>query len=200
MRKSMWLLSAGSIRAFHACIRAGNRYRAAATADAGATPAAESPTEAASTEADEGDVIVVTAQGRSADPAGRSDRGHRGQRRIDAEFSGATDIRAAEPARAVAARFLDQHRSQWFGPYPRHRHGRRQPRPRKLGRGVHRRRLSLALGHRPQRAWRDRPGRGAARAARHPVRPQRLGRPDPHLLQEAVVQFRRLWRSDDRQL
>ena len=51
----------------------------------------------------------------------------------------------AEPARPVAARLLDRHRSQRLGPYPRHRHGRRQSRPRKLGRRVHRRRLPLAL-------------------------------------------------------
>ena len=85
----------------------------------------------------------------------------------------------AQPARPVAARLLDRHRGERLGPYPRHRHGRRQSRPRKLGRRVRRRRLPLAQRHRPQRARRDRADRGAARPAGHPVRPQRLGRPDP---------------------
>ena len=67
-----------------------------------------------------------------------------------------------------------------LGAYPRHRHGRRQSRPRKLGRGVHRRRLSQPHRRRPQRTRRDRARRGAARAAGHAVRPQRLGRPDQH--------------------
>ena len=84
--------------------------------------------------------------------------------------------------------------------HPRHRHGRRQPRPRKLGRGVHRRRLPLAHRRRPYRAWPDRPGRGAARPAGHLVRPQRLGRPDPRHHRQARVHPRNLRRGDDRQL
>ena len=59
---------------------------------------------------------------------------------------------AAQPGLALAARLLDHvgggSRSR---PNPRHRHGRRQPRPRRLGRRVHRRRLSLARGHGPHR-------------------------------------------------
>ena len=61
MRKSMWLLSAGVIAISTPAFAQDSQGQ---TTDA-ATPAAESPTEAASTEADEGDVIVVTAQGRS---------------------------------------------------------------------------------------------------------------------------------------
>ena len=61
MRKSMWLLSAGVIALSTPAIAQDNQGPAA---DA-ATPATESPTEAASTEADEGNVIVVTAQGRA---------------------------------------------------------------------------------------------------------------------------------------
>ena len=97
----------------------------------------------------------------------------------------------AQPGRAVAARLVDRLRSERLGAYPRHRHGRRQSRPRKLGRGVHRRRLSLAFGHRPQRTGRDRPDRSAARAAGHAVRPQRLGRPDQHRQQGAELRIRR---------
>ena len=61
MRKSMWLLSAGVMALSTPAFAQDNQSPAA---DA-ATPPTESPTEAASTEADEGDVIVVTAQGRA---------------------------------------------------------------------------------------------------------------------------------------
>ena len=107
----------------------------------------------------------------------------------------------AQPARAVAAGLLDRHRSERLRrAYPRHRHGRRQSRPRKLGRGVHRRRLSLAHRHRPQRARRARPDRGAARPAGHVVRPQRVGRPD-HIITKPSRSFTPgLRRSDLRQL
>ena len=106
----------------------------------------------------------------------------------------------AQPARPVAARLLDRHRGQRLGPYPRHRHGRRQSRPRKLGRGLRRRRLPLAQRHRPQRARRGRADRGAARPAGHLVRPQRLGRPDPRHHPPARIRFRRLGRALLRQL
>ena len=116
--------------------------------------------------------------------------------------TGATRHPPAQPGRAVAARLLDLVRSRrGVGPYPRHRHGRRQPRPRKLGRRVHRRRLSLALGRRPDRARRDRPSRGAARAAGHLVRPQHLGRPDlDHHRQAALPRLEVNGQLDDRQL
>ena len=93
--------------------------------------------------------------------------------------SGASDIRQLTQVSPVAARFLDLVRSRrGRRAYPRHRHGRRQSRPRKLGRGVHRRRLSLAHRRRPDRTRPGRPHRSAARAAGHLVRPQHLGRPD----------------------
>ena len=93
---------------------------------------------------------------------------------------GATDIRQLNQVSPVAARLLDLVGSRRRRrPHPRHRHGRRQSRPRKLGRGVHRRRLSLAHRRRPDRARPGRPDRGAARTAGHLVRPQRVGRPDP---------------------
>ena len=111
-------------------------------------------------------------------PPGRAARSDRRRRRGDAEQRRHRHP-PAQPARPVAARLLDRHRGQRFGPYPRHRHGRRQSGPRKLGRGVHRRRLPLAQRHRPQRARRGRARRSAARPAGHAVRPQRLGRPDP---------------------
>jgi outer membrane receptor protein involved in Fe transport len=60
MRKSMWLLSAGVMALSTPAFAQDNQGQ---TADA-ATPATESPTEAASTDANE-DVIVVTAQGRA---------------------------------------------------------------------------------------------------------------------------------------
>ena len=77
-------------------------------------------------------------------PSGRADRRDRRRRRRDAELRRDRHP-PAQPARPVAARLLDRHRSERLGPYPRHRHGRRQSGPRKLGRGVHRRRLSLAF-------------------------------------------------------
>ena len=102
----------------------------------------------------------------------------------------------AQPGRAFAARLLDRQRGQRLRAHPRNRDGRRQSRPRKLGRGVHRRRLSLAFRHRPQRARRNRARGGAARAAGHLVWPQRLGRPDPHHQQAAFVHLRRHRRGD----
>ena len=133
--------------------------------------------------------------GPPPDPPGRSARGDRGRRRAAAEQRRQRHP-PAEPARAVAARLLDRHRGERLGPYPRHRHGRRQSRPRKLGRGVHRRRLPLAQRHRPQRARRGRADRGAARPAGHLVRPQRLGRPHPHHHPPAGIRrVRRLWPS-----
>ena len=124
--------------------------------------------------------IVITAQGRTPGPV-RTFRS-RSPRSAAAKLqnSGATDIRQLNqlaPSLLVSSTGTEANGSR---PHPRHRHGRRQSGPRKLGRGVHRRRLSLALRHRPQRTWRDRPGRGAARSAGHLVRPQRLGRPDQH--------------------
>jgi outer membrane receptor protein involved in Fe transport len=61
MRKSMWLLSAGVFAISTPAFAQDNQGPAT---DA-ATPATESPTEAASTDQDEGEVIVVTAQGRA---------------------------------------------------------------------------------------------------------------------------------------
>ena len=192
MRKSVWLLSAG-------LVALSRRHTPRTTADP--QPTEPSPTEQAANHRTRRRRPPKTSgrdhrhrPGPPPGPAGRSDRGDRRRRRGDAEQRRDRHP-PAQPARAVAARLLDRHRSQRLGPYPRHRHGRRQSRPRKLGRGVHRRRLSLALGHRPQRARRDRAGRGPSRAAGHLVRPQRLGRPHPHHLQAAVVRVRRLWRS-----
>ena len=54
--------------------------------------------------------------------------------------------------------------------------------------------------HRPQRARRDRAGRGAARPAGHLVRPQRLGRPHPRHQPAPRLRIRRLRRADLRQL
>ena len=83
--------------------------------------------------------------GPPSDPPGRPARRLRGRRPAAAEQR---RIRhpPVEPARPVAARLLDRQRRQRLGPHPRHRHGRRQSRPRKLGRGVHRRRLPPRSG------------------------------------------------------
>ena len=62
MRKSFWLLSAGFV-ALSAPAFAQDTTEPVSTTDA-ATPPAESPVEEASTEQDEGEAIVVTAQGR----------------------------------------------------------------------------------------------------------------------------------------
>ena len=94
-------------------------------------------------------------------------------------YTGATDIRQLNqlsPSLLVSSTSSEARRRGRA--HPRRRHGRRQSRPRKLGRRVHRRRLPLAHRHRPDRARAARPDRGAARAAGHPVRPQHLGRPD----------------------
>ena len=212
VRKSAWLLSARSLQfqtsalrrmtstpphqvRDHAAGRSHDRSQGRrATAGIRAGPGAP-----AATGRRQADRSLSRRRGAARCCPGRADRR---DRRGGDEMQNSRRHRhpPAQPARAVTAGLLDRLRSQRLGPYPRHRHGRRQSRPRKLGRGVHRRRLSLAFGHRPQRARRDRPGRSAARAAGHPVRPQRLGRPDQHHHQEAAVHFRRLWRSDDRQL
>ena len=168
MSKSFWLLSAGF---------AALATPAYAQDDAAATAAG---TEQAAVER-----RPKTSRTSSSPPraAARSSRTFRSPCRRSAASSMQNSRRQrhppAQPARPLAARLLDRHRGERLGPYPRHRHGRRQSRPRKLGRGVHRRRLPLAQRHRPQRARRGRADRGAARPAGHPVRPQRLGRPDP---------------------
>jgi len=68
MRKSIWLLSAGfvalSAPAFAQDSAATTADGTPTTATEAATPPAESPVEAASTEPNEGEAIVVTAQGR----------------------------------------------------------------------------------------------------------------------------------------
>jgi outer membrane receptor protein involved in Fe transport len=68
MRKSIWLLSAGfvalSAPAFAQDSAATTADGTPTTATEAATPPAESPVEAASTAANEGEAIVVTAQGR----------------------------------------------------------------------------------------------------------------------------------------
>ena len=100
-------------------------------------------------------------------------------RREQLRNTGATDIRQLNQ---VAPSLLVSSTSSEGGAarraHSRHRHGRRQSRPRRLGRRLHRRRLSLARGRRPHRAWSARSDRGAARAAGHAVRPQHLGGPD----------------------
>ena len=179
MRKSVWLLSAGLFALSTSGFCAGQTRRPAQPTEPSADRAGRGRARGAGRGRRRPGRDHRHRPGPPPGPAGRSDRRHRGRRRGDAEFRRDRHP-PAQPARAVAARLLDRHRSQRLGPYPRHRHGRRQSRPRKLGRGVHRRRLSLALRHRPQRAWRDRPGRGAARTAGHLVRPQRLGRPHQH--------------------
>ena len=63
--------------------------------------------------------------------------------------------------------------------------GNGNDRHRKLGRRVHRRRLSLALGRRARRPARDRAHRSAARTAIDAVRQERVGRRDQHRHQEA---------------
>ena len=170
MSKRYWLLSAGI--AALATPASPMRRTTRPTTTAGAAAAAA---QAADRRAGE---IVVTAQGRRQVlqdvPLAVTAVGGKAH----AEF-GRHRHPPAEPARAFAARLLDRHRGERLGPYPRHRHGRRQSGPRKLGRRVHRRRLSLAQRHRPQRARRDRADRSAARPAGHLVRPQRLGRPHP---------------------
>ena len=109
------------------------------------------------------------------------------------ENSGASDIRAADTGSARRCWFPRPRRkpARASRRYPRHRHGRRQPGPRKLGRGVHRRRLPLAYRRRPDRTRRDRPDRGASRTAGHAVRPQRVGRPHLDHHRQAEVQDRR---------
>ena len=193
MRKSVWLLSAGLFALSCPAYAQDNQTTP--------QPTEPSPTEAARRNPEAQAAAEAELRrdhhhrpGPPSGPAGRSDRGHRRRRRGNAEFRRDRHP-PIEPARAVAPRVLDRHRSERLGAYPRHRHGRRQPRPRKLGRGVHRRRLSLAFGHRPQRARRARPDRGASRTAGHLVRPQRLGRPDQHHQHEARVRIRRQWRS-----
>ena len=191
MSKSFWLLSAG-LTALATPAYAQNDQTTTGTA---------SGTENAAVQHDSSEPdIVITAQGRRqilqdvplAVTAVGGDAAPEQRRQRHPP---------AEPARAVAARLLDRHRGERLGPYPRHRHGRRQSRPRKLGRGVHRRRLPLAQRHRPQRARRGRADRGAARPAGHLVRPQRLGRPHPHHHPPAGIRrFRRLCRADLRQL
>ena len=193
MSKKTWLLSASFVALVTPTI-AFAQDEPAPTTPSGAEDAAVQ-------NADEGDDnnIVVTATGPPPDPPGRAAGRHRRRRRGDAEF-GRDRHPPAQPARPLAARLLDRHRGQRLGPYPRHRHGRRQSRPRKLGRGLRRRRLPLAQRHRPQRARRGRAHRGAARPAGHLVRPQRLGRPHPRHHPPARIRFRRLGRALLRQL
>ena len=135
MSKNFWLLSAGL------AALATPRLCAGRAADhAAAAPSRPPPADAAEDDQN----IVVTAQGRRqilqdvplavTAVGGESLQNSRRERHPP-----------AQPARPVAARLLDRHRGERLGPYPRHRHGRRQSRPRKLGRGVHRRRLPLAL-------------------------------------------------------
>jgi iron complex outermembrane receptor protein len=84
--------------------------------------------------------------------------------------------------------------------HPRLRQRQRQRRHRKLGRRVHRRRLSLALGRGPGRPSGSRTHRSAAWPAVDPVRQERVGRRDQHRHQAAAVRSGRQDRSHGRQL
>ena len=177
MRKSPWLLSA-------AIITLSVPAYAQDTTDQPSTPA-EAPVEAANVdtatqqaEGTDDDAIIVTATRRNqalsdvpmavSAVTAQTAREHRRQRHPpDA---------AGQP---LAAGLLDPVRRRRLDrPNPRRRHGRRQPRPRKLGRHLYRRRLPQPRRLRPDRAWAGRPGRSSARAAGHLVRPQHVGRPD----------------------
>ena len=130
----------------------------------------------------------------------RADRGERGERGGAAELGRERHPRA-EPARPVAARVLHRQRGERVGAHPRHRHGRRQPRPGKLGRGVRRRRVPLTVRQRAGRPGSDRAGRGPARAAGDAVRPQRVGGPAQHRHRPAEPQSGGgLWLGHLRQL
>ena len=74
------------------------------------------------------------------------------------------------------------------------------PGPRRLGRDLYRRRLSLAHRRCADRAWPARPDRGASRPAGHIVRPQCLGRRDFGDYRKAAVQHLRVGRRIDWQL
>ena len=183
IRKSAWLLSAGLM---HPATPA---FAQTATSNTDTDKQTAQPTPGATEGAAVAGSGAAAAAGRhrrhrhhrdAPQPGAvrRADGGQRGHR-AEAAVHRRDRHPAAEPGVAVAARLLDlvgSGRSRRAN--PRHRHGRRQSRPRRLGRRVHRRRLSLARRHRPDRARPARPDRSAARPAGHAVRPQHLGRPD----------------------
>ena len=208
MRKSVWLLSAGAVR----CSRRRHlRQTAPSTTDTDKQTA--QPTAGATAEA----AAVAGPGARAAAGRHRRHRHHRdapqpGPVRTFRSRSARSPPRSCRiPARPTSASSTSSPRrcssprpaseAERLGPYPRHRHGRRQPGLESSVAvfidGVYRSRSR----HRPQRARRARPDRSAARSAGHPVRPQRLGRPHLHHHQASRrFDFGGLWRSDDRQL
>ena len=90
--------------------------------------------------------------------------------------TGVKDIKDLHAPDARPDRHLDLERDRHHRAHPRHRHGRRQPRPGILGRRRHRRRLPAAQRRRLRRPRRARAHRGAERPAGHAVRQEHLGR------------------------
>ena len=172
MRKSFWLISAGMAAL---ATPAAAQDQAPPVVEATPTQEAASVDDVVQDEVgaqDTDDALIVTATRRNEGPPRRV-----GGHRPGAGEFGRRRHPSAPAAVAVVARLLDpvgSRREQ--RPHPRHRHGGRQSGPRKLGRGVHRRRLPLAQRHGAHRAGPGRADRGAARTTGHAVRPQRLGR------------------------
>ena len=169
MRKSVWLLSAGLFAlSTPAFAQQTDTDQGAAQPTEGATAEAAA-VDAAAVEPDTqtGDIVVTATRRNEAlsdVPLAVS-----AVTAETLEYSGASDIRQlgqVSPSLLVSSTSSEVGRRR--GPHPRHRHGRRQPRPRKFGRGVHRWRLSLAHRRRPDRARRARPHRSACAVRKAP--------------------------------
>ena len=183
IRKSAWLLSAGMF----AVATPAFAQTAVSTTDTDKQAAQPTPgaTEGAATQAQPSEQQPVTTGDIVITATRRNQALSDVPMAVSAVTGAAASIYwrdrhpAAEPGFALAPRLLDDLGSgRRRRPHPRHRHGRRQSRPRRLGRRVHRRRLSRPRGNGLDGPRAARPNRGAARPAGHFVRTQHVGGPD----------------------